>query len=70
MLAKKGPLKEIRRMILAIPLSTMKITQDLVKKGLSMVKNIGVEKWEKEMFGSSMLSKRKMAFHFNSSITN
>lgn len=70
LLAKKGPLKEIRRMILAIPLSTMKITQDLVKKGLSMVKNIDVEKWEKEMFGSSMLSKRKMAFHFNSSITN
>ena len=39
LLSKKGPLKEIRRMILAIPLSTIKITKELVKKGLSMVKN-------------------------------
>ena len=62
--SQKGPLKEIRRMILTIPLSTIKITKDLVKKALSMVKNIDVEKWEKEIFGQSMLSKRKMAFNF------
>ncbi len=66
LLSKKSPLKEIRRMILAIPLSTIKITKELVKKGLSMVKNIDVEKWEKEIFGSSMLSQRKKAFHFDS----
>ena len=53
-------------MILTIPLSTIKITKDLVKKGLSIVKNIDVEKWEKEIFGQSMLSERKMAFNFDS----
>lgn len=66
--SKKGPLKEIRRMILAIPLSTIKITRELVKKGLSMVKNIDVEKWEKDIFGSSMLSQRKKAFNFDSPV--
>lgn len=52
-------------MILAIPLSTIKITKELVKKGLSMVKNIDLEKWEKEIFGTSTLSQRKMAFDFD-----
>lgn len=66
--SQKGPLKEIRRMILTIPLSTMKITKELVKQSLSMIKNIDVEKWEKEIFGSSMLSQRKMAFDFDSAI--
>ncbi len=40
------------------------------KKLKSMVKNIDVEKWEKEIFGSSMLSKRKIAFHFDSSASS
>ena len=62
--SQKGPLKEIRRMILTIPLSTIKITNDLVKKGLSMIKRVDVEKWEQEIFGCSILAKRKMAFNF------
>ena len=62
--SQKGPLKEVRRMILMIPLSTIKITKDVVKKGLLMVKNIDIEKWEQEVFGQSMLSLRKIAFNF------
>lgn len=68
--SQKGPLKEIRRMILTIPLSTMKITKELVQKSLLMIKNMDVEKWEKEIFGSSMLSKRKMAFDFDCAISS
>ena len=61
--SQKSPLKEIRRMILTIPISTLEITRELIKKALSTVKNVDVEDWELRTFGQSTLSKRKMAFN-------
>ncbi len=61
--SQKSPLKEIRRMILTIPISTLEITRELIKKALSTVKNVDVEDWELRTFGQSTLSKRKIAFN-------
>lgn len=61
--SEKSSLKEIRRMILTIPLSTLKITRELIEKATFAVKNVDVKNWEEKTFGQSMLSKRKIAFH-------
>lgn len=61
--SKKSSLKEIRRMILTIPLSTLEITREFIKQGLEKVKNVDVKDWESKTFGQSMLSKRKIAFN-------
>ncbi len=60
--SQKSPLKEIRRMILTIPLATLEITRDLIKQALSTIKNADVTNWETQNFGQSTLSKRKIAF--------
>ena len=62
--SQKSSLKEIRRMILIIPLSTIEITREFIKEALEKIKNIDVKDWEERTFGQSMLSKRKMAFKF------
>ena len=62
--SEKSSLKEIRRMILTIPLSTLKITRELIEKALLAVKNVDVKNWEEKTFGQSMLSKRKIAFNY------
>ncbi len=62
--SEKSPLKEIRRMILTIPLATLEITRDLIKQALSTIKNADVTKWEARNFGQSTLSERKIAFNF------
>ena len=62
--SEKSPLKEIRRMILIIPLATLEISKDLIKQALSNIKNSDVVDWERENFGQSQLSKRKIAFNF------
>ena len=62
--SEKSPLKEIRRMILTIPLATLEITKDLIKQALSTIKNSDVTDWERQNFGQSQLSKRKIAFNF------
>ena len=61
--SQKSPLKEIRRMILTIPISTLEITREVIEKALSTVKNVDVKDWESRTFGQSTLSKRKMAFN-------
>lgn len=61
--SQKSSLKEIRRMILTIPLSTIEITKELIKEGLEKVKNVDIKNWEERTFGQSMLSKRKIAFN-------
>ena len=61
--SQKSPLKEIRRMILTIPISTLEITREVVKKALSTVKNVDVKDWESRTFGQSTLSKRRIAFN-------
>ena len=61
--SQKSSLKEIRRMILTIPLSTIEITRELIKGGLEKIKNVDIKNWEEKTFGQSMLSKRKIAFN-------
>ena len=56
------PLKELRQMLLSIPLSTMKLTADIIKEALETIGNIEVEEWIRAVFGQSMLSKRKTLF--------
>lgn len=62
--SKKSSLKEIRRMILIIPLSTVEITKEFIKEGLEKVKNADLKDWESKTFGQSMQSKRKIAFNY------
>ncbi len=61
--SEKSPLKEIRRMILTIPLATLEITRELIKQALSTIKNADVTDWETSNFGQSTLSKRKIVFN-------
>lgn len=60
--SQKSSLKEIRRMILIIPLSTLEITREFIKQGLEKVKNVDVKDWESKTFAQSMQGKRKIAF--------
>ncbi len=56
------PLKDLRQMLLTIPLSTMTLTADVVKQALETVRGSDLEQWLHQVFGQSMLSKRKTLF--------
>ncbi len=58
----RGPFKEMGRMLLAIPLFTVEITVDYVKKAMELVRGIDVDEWSENVFGQSTLSKRRLAF--------
>ncbi len=60
--SSRCPLKDFRQMLLTIPLSTMTLTTDIVKNALETVRGIDLEKWVHQVFGQSMLSKRKTLF--------
>jgi hypothetical protein len=62
--SQKSTVKEIRRMILTIPNSTIEITREFILEALENIKNIDVKDWEEKTFSQSMLSKRKIAFNF------
>ena len=66
----KSSLKEIRRMILIIPLSTLEITREFIKQGLEKVKNVDVKDWESKTFAQSMQGKRKIASKKQKKIKN
>lgn len=53
------PLKEIGQILLMIPLFTADITTDNVLRAMESVRMQDVEKWTQQMFGQSMLSKRR-----------
>jgi len=52
-------LKEIGKMVLMIPVFTARITCDTVQKAMESVRQIDIEKWSNQVFGQSMLSKRR-----------
>ena len=56
------PLKEMGQMLLTICLSTMNLTTTVVKNALEAISFADVEQWFTEVFGQSMLSKRKTLF--------
>ena len=60
--SEKSPLKEIRRMILTIPLATLEISRDLIKQALSTINNADVTDWETRNFGQSILSEKVYEF--------
>ena len=65
--SSRCPLKDFRQMLLTIPLSTMTFTTDVVKNALENIRGIDLEEWVHQVFGQSMLSKRKTLFSAASS---
>ena len=53
---------EINEMILTLLLSTTELTPDKVLQAMESIQITDVNAWSKEVFGQSMLSKRKLAF--------
>lgn len=58
----RSPLKQVGQMLLIISLCTMNLTTTVVKQALEPVRFVDVETWSEQVFGQSMLSKRKQAF--------
>jgi len=56
------PFKEMGQMLLTMCLSTMNLTNTVVKNALEAISFADVEAWLAEVFGQSMLSKRKTLF--------
>lgn len=56
------PFKEMGHMLLTMCLSTMNLTNTVVKNALEAISFADVEAWLAEVFGQSMLSKRKTLF--------
>ncbi|MGK7874064.1 MAG: hypothetical protein AB4426_12350 [Xenococcaceae cyanobacterium] len=57
-----SPCSEINEMILTLLLSTTELTPDKVLQAMESIQISDVAAWSKEVFGQSMLSKRKVAF--------
>ena len=53
---------EINEMILTLSLSTTKLTLDKVIEAMETIQLSELTAWSKEVFGQSMISKRKAAF--------
>ncbi len=53
---------EINEMILTLALSTTKLTPDKLLQAMETIQVNDVNAWSEEVFGQSMLSKRKLAF--------
>jgi hypothetical protein len=56
--------KEIGQMVLTIPLFTTKLTPQRVKLALETISMSDVQSWAKQIFGQSMLSKRRNLLNF------
>ncbi len=63
-LSKRCPLKEIRSLILTIPLIPITLTHDFVKKALNTVSCSHSASWVNNILGQSMLSQRKILFQY------
>lgn len=59
--ANKSPLKELGKMLLMIPLRTVKLSVDFVKEALEQVRAADVEKWARNLLGPSALAARRTA---------
>ncbi|WP_341530331.1 hypothetical protein WKK05_14225 [Nostoc sp. UHCC 0302] len=67
--SSRSPFKQIGQMFLSICLSTMNLTTTLVKKALETIRFLDVEDWAAQVFGQSMLSKRRILFSVSTSDT-
>lgn len=60
--SSKSPIKQMGQMILNISLCTMNLTTLVVKQALETVRYADLEIWLTQVFGQSMLSKRRIVF--------
>lgn len=60
--SSRCPLQQIGQMILSISLCTMNLATSVVKQALENVRYIDLKDWASQVFGQSMLSKRKIVF--------
>ncbi|MDJ0592497.1 MAG: hypothetical protein QNJ72_21310 [Pleurocapsa sp. MO_226.B13] len=60
--SQRCPFKDLRSMLLTIPLATINLTRDVIKKALETVQVMDLSNWVNDVFGQSMLSKRKTLF--------
>ncbi len=60
--SSRCPLKQMGKILLTIALSTMNLTAAIVKQALETVGSLELEEWSAQVFGQSMLSKRKTLF--------
>lgn len=67
--SSRSPFKQIGQMFLSICLSTMNLTTALVKEALETIRFLDVEDWAAQVFGQSMLSKRRILFSVSTSDT-
>lgn len=67
--SSRSPLKQIGQIFLSICLSTMNLTTTVVKEALETVRFLDVEDWAAQVFGQSMLSKRRILFSASTSDT-
>ena len=58
----RGPLKEIGRLVLAIPAFLTELTPAVIRDAMTSVRTLDVEQWVKTHLGDSMLAKRRQAF--------
>jgi len=56
---EKSPLREISKLILTIPLCTVKVTGQFIKKAMEDISIKDVERWASHIFGKSALSKKR-----------
>lgn len=59
LLSERSPLKELSKLILTIPLCTVKLTIPLVKQALESVRGTDVEHWASEVLGPSRFAQRR-----------
>jgi len=59
---EKSPLQEISKLILTIPLCTVKITGQFIKNAMESTSIKDVERWADRVFDNSTLSKKKTIF--------
>ncbi len=57
----KGPLKEIGKLVLAIPAFIADLTIPLIREAMESVRTIDVEQWAETHIGTSMLARRRHA---------
>ena len=58
---ERGPLKDIGKLVLAIPAFIADLTAPLVRQAMESVRTIDVEAWADQHLGASMLAKRRRA---------
>jgi hypothetical protein len=68
--SSERPFKEIGQSILTIPLFTAKLTLQRVKQALETIHTSDVNDWAKQLFGQSMLSKRRSLLNLVQSTQN